>query len=352
VALFSLLCVDLAAVFGAAAVGKLSNAAMETFGLSFAALTALWIISGGLVLLRRAHEVGLATLAGVVVGVAVYYASGAGSTRQLEIALTAGYLATIASIASRVVALLAHRGSDREQPRLPRLPYLLREAVPFVAYGGLLIVLVLGPNLVSALRASSGGLSEWRSIAVGMTLALVPAMLSLPLAERALYGLSSRVSTALSETSIAQIDDIGDVLHAFHRRRSLRYLTCIALLSLIAGSLIWLLADVGALTELGVRSRGALVLAFAISALGYLLLARAHLDLMPAITLGRADLAVPCLLGGVAVMALVASVAFAVGFVQAGPVSLIAGSSVSAVLASKACGRLFARVTRHIVGAM
>jgi hypothetical protein len=95
-----------------------------------------------------------------------------------------------------------------------------------------------------------------------------------------------------------------------------------------------------------------LVLAFAVSALGYLLLARAHFDLMPAITLGRPDLAVPCLLGGVAVMLLVASVAFAVGFVQAGPISLIAGSAASAVLASKAGGRLFARVTRHIVGAM
>jgi hypothetical protein len=49
---------------------------------------------------------------------------------------------------------------------------------------------------------------------------------------------------------------------------------------------------------------------------------------------------------------LVASVAFGVGFAQAGPISLIAGSSVSAVLASRACSRLFARVTRHIVGAM
>jgi hypothetical protein len=73
---------------------------------------------------------------------------------------------------------------------------------------------------------------------------------------------------------------------------------------------------------------------------------------MPAITLGRADLAVPCLFGGAAVMVLVASVAFGVGFVQAGPIALVAGSSVSAVLASNACGRLFARVTRHIVGAM
>ena len=352
VALFSLLCADLAAVFAAAAVGKLSSAAMETFGLSFAALIALWILSGGLVLVRRAHEVGLGTLAGVVVGVAVYYATGVGSTTHLEIALAAGYVATMASVASRAMALLAHRGSERERPRLPRLPFLFREAVPFVAYGGLLIVLVLGPNLVTALRASAGGSSEWRSVAVGMTLALVPAMLSIPLAESALYGLSSRVSAALSETSIAQIDDIGEGLNAFHRRQSLRYLTCIALLSLIAVSLIWLLADVGALTEFGADSRGALVLAFGISALGYLLLARAHLDLMPAITLGRPDLAVPCLLGGVAVMLLVAGVAFAIGFVQAGPISLIAGSSVSAVLASKACGRLFARVTRYIVGAM
>jgi glycosyltransferase involved in cell wall biosynthesis len=352
VALFSLLCADLASVFGAAAVGKLSSGAMETFGLSFAALIALWILSGGLVLVRRAHEVGLSTLAGVIVAVVVYYASGAGSTSHLEIALAAGYGVTMASIASRVMALLAHRGSDRGQPRLPRLPYLLREAAPFVVYGGLLIVLVLGPNLVTALRASSGGSSEWRSIAVGMTLALVPAMLSIPLAESALYGLSSRASAALSGTSIAQIDDIGEALHAFHRRQSLRYLTCIAVLSLIAGALIWLLAGVGAFSALGVGSRGALVLAFAVSALGYLLLARAHFDLMPAITLGRPDLAVPCLLGGVAVMLLVASVAFAVGFVQAGPISLIAGSAASAVLASKAGGRLFARVTRHIVGAM
>ena len=36
----------------------------------------------------------------------------------------------MATIASRVTELIGHGGGGRETPTLPRLPYLLREAVP------------------------------------------------------------------------------------------------------------------------------------------------------------------------------------------------------------------------------
>ena len=144
-------------MFGVAAVASVSGSAMATFGLSFAALIAFWVLSGGLVLARRAHEVGFATLAGVAAGFACYYAAGDGMPRlSSRIALTVGYVTTMVSLAARVTVLVAYRRSDREAPRLPRPPYLLREALPFTAYGGLLLLLVLGPNLATALRASSG----------------------------------------------------------------------------------------------------------------------------------------------------------------------------------------------------
>jgi glycosyltransferase involved in cell wall biosynthesis len=352
-AFISLLAADLVAVLAAGALGHVSVAETATFGLSFAALIGFWILSNGLVLAQRAHEVGLATLAGVAVAVAAYYASGAGSTLHAEIAVAAGYLATMATIASRVTELIGHGGGGRETPRLPRLPYLLREAVPLASYGSLLIVLVLAPNLVTALRAISGASPEWRSIAVGMTLALAPSILAIPIAVGGPYTLSQSVATVFSEASVPQTEDgVGELLYAFHRRQSRRYAIDLALLSLIALPLIWLLANAGALAGLGVASTGALLLAFAISALAYLLLALAQFDLMPAISYGRPDLAVRCSLAGAGAMLVAASVAFAVGFVEAGAVSLIAGSSVMALLAARASRRFFARFTHHLVGAM
>ena len=253
-ALSSLLLADLVAVIAAGAVWHLSGAEMATVGSSFAALIGFWILSNGLVLAQRAHEVGLATLAGVVVAVAAYSASGAGSTLHVEIAVAAGYLATMTTIASRVIELLGHGGGERATPRLPRLPYLLREAVPFGSYGSVLIVLVLAPNLLTALHAISGASPEWRSIAVGMTLALAPSILAIPIAEGALYGLSQSVATVFSEATVPQTKNrVGELLYVFHRRQSRRYAVRLALLSLIAVPLIWLLAGHGRAGRAGGR---------------------------------------------------------------------------------------------------
>ena len=87
-----------------------------------------------------------------------------------------------------------------------------------------------------------------------MTLALAPLMLSIPFAEKALHALFCRISDVLSETDFAEIDQSGGVLSVFHRLQSLRYVTLVALVSLTALPLVWLLAHVGALSALGADS--------------------------------------------------------------------------------------------------
>jgi glycosyltransferase involved in cell wall biosynthesis len=352
VALLSLLCFDLATASAATWLGHLSTAGTVTFGLSFAALTGFWIIGNGLVLTRRAHEVGLATLAGVAVGVAAYYASGRRSTDSIEIALAAGYVVTIACLALRVAALIGH-GPSTAVPRLPRLSYLLHEAVPFASYGCLLIVLMLAPSLVTALRAIAGGGQELRSIAVGMTLALAPSILAMPFAERAADALSVRTARVLSDTAIDEADSrIGGALYDSHRRQSVQYVALLALLSLVAGPLIWLTVRDGALARLGIGSTSALLLAYGLSALAYLFLARAQFDLMPAITLGRPGFAVRCALSGLGAMLVVGGVTFALGLAEAGPLTLLAGTSIWCLAAHRASERFFGRFTHHLVGAM
>jgi polysaccharide biosynthesis protein PelF len=352
-ALISLLLADLLAVLVAHFSGLLSIAASETFGLSFAALIALWILTSTLFLVRRAYEVGLATLTGVGVGVACYYAAGAGSGSHLEIALAAGYVVAIVIVAARVVASVARRSPSQEAPHMPRLSFLFGEAAPFAVYGGLLVVIVLGPNLVTALRAGSDGSPELRSVALGMTLALVPLMLSVPLAENCLVAFSEKIAGVLSDTSIAVVDrGVAEPLRESHRQQSLHYVGGLSLLSLVAVPVLWALAHTSLIGGLGVHSKGPLMLAFVISLIAFVLLALAQFELMLPITMAAPGLALRCVVVAVGVTAIVAAIAFAGGFTQAGPVSLIVGTCTFAAVAMRTSTRFIASAPLRLVGAM
>jgi polysaccharide biosynthesis protein PelF len=359
IAVVLLLCADAVALLVASAVGHLTGAEAATFGLSFAALIGLWVLTGGLVLVRRGYEVGLATLAGVAVGVVIYYALGTRSTTDVELALCIGYLVTIVVLATRATVVFGRPHRNGDVPRLPRVHYLLSEAAPFSAYGALVIALILGPNLASALRdgaagsAGSGGSSDLRSVAVGMTLALVPLLLTIPAAEGAVRALWARVFAVLSELSIGESDGrLGQLLRAARRQRFAQYLALLAVLSLVAVPALWGLASAGTLSGLGVHSKGALMLGFAISLIGYLFVARAQLDLSPVVTFDRPDIALRCVLAGIAAAVVVAVITFALGFLQAGPVALVAGGAVFAGCADRASDRFFNEITLHYVGAM
>jgi hypothetical protein len=270
----------------------------------------------------------------------------------VEIALAVGYAITVAILAARVMALVARRARGPAVPRLPRPSFLLAEAAPFAAYGGLLVALVLGPNLVSALRASSTGSSHLRSVALGMTLALVPLMLSVPLAEGGLLTVLRRVASLLSDTNVSDIDDHLDrSVRDLHRDESTRYAVRLAVLSAVTVPLVWLLAQTGVFDGLGAHAKGALLLAFVISVIAYLILGWSQFELALTISWARPGLAVRCLVGAAVVAAIVAAITFGAGFEQAGPVSLIAGAAAAAVLAARTNGRFVERVARRLIDA-
>lgn len=353
-ALLGLLLSDVVAVVLAHGPGHLSYAATGAFGLSFAALVGLWILSGGLFLVRRTTEVGLASLAGLVVGVGIYYvagSSGPGSTGHLEIALAVGYAVTMALIAWRVITWIGRPSRTKVTLRLPRLRYLLREAAPYGSYGGLLIILVLGANLATALRA--GSFTDAGAVALGMTLALAPVLLSLPAAEDAAAAVSDRISAVISESPVSRdATELGEVAREFQRHQAARYLAQVAALSLITVPILWAIAGSGALGGLGVHSTGALMLALVISLISYLLLALAQFDLMPVLALGRPSPALRCVLAGLVVGVVVVAVMFAADVVQAGPIGLFAGTITFAVLAARTGRSFFGRVTAYLIDGM
>jgi hypothetical protein len=175
----------------------------------------------------------------------------------------------------------------------------------------------------------------------------------MPFAERASDAMSERTSTVLSNTTIGEAEDsIGRVLYESHRRQLLQYVSLVGLISLVAGPLIWLLVKDGYLARLGVGSTSALLAAYGVSALAYLLLARAQLALMPAIALGRPDSVIRCALSGLGAMLVVGGVTFADGIAEAGPLTLLAGTCVWCLLAGRASERFFRRFTHYLVGAM
>ena len=66
---------------------------------------------------------------------------------------------------------------------------MIDEALPYCAYGGLLIVLLLGPTLLTAFVRNvpvDTSSADLYTVAVGMTLALLPLMVSLFAADDAM----------------------------------------------------------------------------------------------------------------------------------------------------------------------
>jgi hypothetical protein len=203
------------------------------------------------------------------------------------------------------------------------------------------------------LRAGADDSSNLRSVALGMTLALVPLMLSVPLAENCLVAFSDKIAAVLSDTSLEIVDrGVSEPLRESHRRQSVRYVAGVALLSLVAVPLLWGLAHTSLIGGLGVHSRGPLMLAFVISLIAFVLLALAQFELMLPITMARADLALRCVVVAVGVTAIVAAITFSIGLTQAGPVALIVGTCTFAVLAVATSTRFIATAPQRLVGAM
>jgi glycosyltransferase involved in cell wall biosynthesis len=334
--------------------GNFTGSELTTFALSFSALAVFWIACGGLILINRAHEAGMAVVLGLGIGVLTDQVVVASIPRHLEIAILVAYVATVAIIGGRVVTALRRKTGAPNGYRHPTGAYVLREALPYFSYGGLLIALILAPNLLTAFVTTSASttVTDLSSVEVGMTLALIPLMVSLYAADAGLHRFWVSTCRALSDTPVDDAPGFGSRLLSTQRSFRRRYLTGVLVISLVSVPVLWALADNGSLHALGVHATGLLMWSFVVSLLSYVLLASGQFD--SAIPLGFASprLALRSLAGGFLAAAIVAAVIFALGDPEAGFVSMFVGSCVFAASANVCNRAFFRRLDFHYVRSM
>jgi hypothetical protein len=350
----ALVFLDAISVLAAAALTRIPTVELVTFGLSFAGLAVFWIVSGGLIVLGRTHEAGLAVLAGITAALISDRLLAGQASHRLEIAMLVGYLVAVLVIAGRVVRAFPRELGPADVYRPPSRAYVVDEALPYFSYGGLLIVLILGPNLLTSFVATSRTTShlDLTSVQVGMTLALVPLMLSLHAADDALQAFWQKACHLLSVTPVEQGDSVCSALFQSHRTLRSRYLLRVVLIGLVCIPVLWLLARAHTFRDIGVGSTSVLVASFVVSLCAYIALARAQFDSMIALSLSRPLLALRSLAIGVAAMVVIAATIFLLHRDEVGPASLLVGALTFAVVANSSSGGFFRRLVFHYESAM
>jgi len=334
--------------------GAFQGSVLTTFALSFSGLAAFWLASAGFVVLDRTYEPGLAVLVGAGVGLLVDHVLAAGSPRHLAIASVAAYVTALGLIAGRSYYLLGQQREGPEAYQRPSRPYVVDEALPYCTYGGLLIVLLLGPTLLTVFAGTSPSTTsaDLYTVAVGMTLALLPLMVSLFAADDAMQRFWEAMCAGLSATDLGDAEGFATELSRWHSVRRRRYLAQVALISVLYVPVIWLLADDGAFHSLGVSSNSLLVSAFVMSLVAYLLFGAAQFDAAMTLTLARAPWAVRSLGAGVLAAAIVVAATVALHYPEVGVVGLLVGTAVFAVTAHLSARRFCGDLAFHVASSM
>ncbi|MDE3202816.1 MAG: GT4 family glycosyltransferase PelF [Acidobacteriota bacterium] len=342
VAALTLLSGEAIGLLVAARLGGVPGPELTTFALSFSGLAAFWLASAGFLILDRGDEPGAVVVAAVGVGVLVDRVLAAGSSRHLEIAIGVAYLVALGAMGVRVSRLLGRDDAAQGAYRQPRPSYVIDEALSYGAYGGLLMALLLGPNLLTGFVGVSGTVSavDLSTVEAGMTLALVPLMVCVFVGDDAVKGFWEAMCATLSRRGPEESDAFCVELRRWHASRRVRYGALVAAISALCVPAAWLLAGTTALHELGVGSRSLFVTAFVVSLVAYLLLASAQFDSATMLTLAHPQPAVRSLAAGVLVAVVVAAATFPLRYPEVGLVALLAGTATAA-LAARGGGRRF-----------
>lgn len=335
-------------------IGGFGGSELTVFALSFTGLALFWITSAGFVALDRSQEPGIAVAVALVVGILVDTLLAAGYPRHLEIAILVSFLTTLCLIGVRVGYLFTRDRGGPDAYQRPRTSFVIDEALPYSAYGGLVIVLLLGPTLLTVFAGSfpSASAADLYTVAVGMTLALLPLAISLFAADDAIRESWEIMYGGLSTTDLRGSTAFATELYRWHSDRRWRFLAQVAIISALCIPAIWFLADTAAFRALGVSSRGLLVAAFVVSLLSYIMFASAQFDSATTLILGRAPLAVRSLAAGVLTAVIVAVGTFALEYPLVGVVALFAGTTVFAVTANLSTRRFFRDLAFHVASSM
>jgi hypothetical protein len=326
------------------------------FVLCFVAPATLWLASGGLVLVRASHLIGMAVLGGGLAGAATYWLLGPSMSDRVVLTLGVGFVVSVALIVLAVWMTFRQNNAGKgPRPRLPSVAYVTHEAAPYFTYGGLLIIFLLIPQAAIWLsgRAAHGQINSISGIELGLTLALLPLIMAVPVAEHALLMLSGKSGEMLSSTPADHLGWFGETLAAFHRGRLYFYLAHVFVLSLISAGLFALCVSYGWLDPLGIHLDSSIEGSFAISMGGYLLMGWGQFNCMFALALARPFLAVRSVLISV-IVGVGATLILIIPGVRSGAALgvLVAESAAFAVASSIAVHRLFSKADFHYVTAI
>jgi hypothetical protein len=228
-----------------------------TFLLAFVGLSAIWLMSGGLSLLRKTEWLTVGLLAGLVAGVlsdriavqitAAHVAVGSAVGFVVAMLLVAQALyrgfhgwappdATPTQGASKAPAAKQARPQPAKKTRLPPASYLVYEAAPFFLYSALYMLFIIIPHVFGWLGILEPGQPRlWAvtSVEVGLTLALVPIILAGGVPERTLREFWRFAPRAQANTPGADASQFRHALAKFYGRYWRLYMLVLTALSLV-----------------------------------------------------------------------------------------------------------------------
>jgi uncharacterized membrane protein len=246
------------AVLVAKQLGIFSTNESLIFLLPFVGLTILWLTIGGLSLIQQTGWLAIGLTTGIIVSVIVYRTFTPFLKGALVLATGVGYIVTmilLITVVQRGFSNLKDVKSTekKNQIHFPSYAYILHEAVPFFAYGSLYMVFILMPHLIAWIAAMKNGYSlvqAVNTVEMGLTLSLLPLILSGGFAEHALQLFWHHAPTSQKRTPADDIDQFNQSLKKFYRRHLLVYMIVLTLLSVAAYTLFHELLSVGRLSIL------------------------------------------------------------------------------------------------------
>jgi hypothetical protein len=319
-----------------------------TFGVAFLGLSAIWLLSAGLSLMRASVWFGMALAAGLIVGVALHWALERAPIVQLTVATAVGFSTTIGVLGwSTRRAVRRMSTTVRRRVALPPAGYLLSEATPYFVHGALYALLFFIPHVfawLAILRGSEPRLWSIVSFEAGMTLAMPPLILAGGMAEHTLQQFWQRAAIVQTSTPAEDSRQFEITLRAFYRRQLLKYLLLLGGLTVVAGLLYRWSLNAGILAAwLGLDRLDLVQTVLVAGLLAYGLCGWGLFNCMFALSLARPQFAVQAVFSGVAATVVVGAGLTVFGGTGTGYalLSAILGSAVYVVASSVTTARLF-----------
>ncbi len=245
---------------------------MLTYLMAFLGLSTIWLMSGGLSIVRKTEWLTLGLVMGLVVGVLADRIAAPFTAAHLAVGTVAGFAVVVALEAqalirgfhnwtpdktsdhgaSKAPTTKKARRSPIKKTRFPPVSYLVNEAAPYFLYSALYMVFILVPHVLGWLGVLGPGQPRmWAvtSMEVGLTLALVPIILVGGVTEHTLREFWRLAPGAQANTPGTDVSQFRNSLTKFYDRYWRLYMLALTALSLMVYGAVSLAFSSGLMTR-------------------------------------------------------------------------------------------------------